>query len=122
ADSRLNARIASFELAFRMQAEAPEAFDLSSEPESTKRLYGLHDARTAAYGKQCLLARRLVERGVRFVQVYYGGSAWDHHSGQLRGGLSATCGATDLPVAGLLQDLKARGLLDDTLVIWGGEF
>jgi len=121
-DSRLNARIASFELAFRMQAEAPEAFDLSSESESTKRLYGLHEERTAGYGKQCLLARRLVERGVRFVQVYYGGGAWDHHSGQLRAGLSATCGATDLPVAGLLKDLKARGLLDDTLVIWGGEF
>jgi hypothetical protein len=121
-DSRLNARVASFELAFRMQVDAPEAFDLSSEPESMQRLYGLHDGRTAAYGRQCLLARRLVERGVRFVQVYYGGSAWDHHSGQLRGGLSATCGATDLPIAGLLRDLKARGLLEDTLVIWGGEF
>jgi hypothetical protein len=122
ADSRLDARVASFELAFRMQAEAPEAFDLSSESEATQRLYGLRDSRTAAYGKQCLLARRLVERGVRFVQVYYGGSAWDHHSGQLHSGLSATCGATDLPIAGLLQDLKARGLLEDTLVLWGGEF
>jgi hypothetical protein len=121
-DSRLNARVASFELAFRMQVDAPEAFDLSSESDSMQRLYGLHDARTAAYGRQCLLARRLVERGVRFVQVYYGGSAWDHHSGQLKGGLGATCGATDLPVAGLLRDLKARGLLDETLVIWGGEF
>jgi hypothetical protein len=121
-DSRLNARVASFELAFRMQVDAPEAFDLSSEPESMQRLYGLHEQRTAAYGRQCLLARRLVERGVRFVQIYYGGSAWDHHSGQLHAGLSTTCGATDLPVAGLLRDLKARGLLDDTLVIWGGEF
>jgi hypothetical protein len=122
ADSRLNARVASFELAFRMQVDAPEAFDLSSEPESIQRLYGLHDSRTAAYGKQCLMARRLVERGVRFVQVYYGGNAWDHHSGQLRGGLSTTCGATDLPIAALLKDLRARGLLEDTLVLWGGEF
>jgi len=121
-DSRLNARVASFELAFRMQVDAPEAFDLSSEPESIQRLYGLQDARTATYGRQCLLARRLVERGVRFVQVYYGGSAWDHHSGQLKAGLSTTCGATDLPIAGLLRDLKQRGLLEDTLVLWGGEF
>jgi hypothetical protein len=121
-DSRLEARVASFELAFRMQAEAPEAFDIESEPESMKRLYGLHDSKTAAYGRQCLMARRLVERGVRFVQVLYGGNAWDHHSGQLQAGLSATCGATDLPIAGLLKDLKARGLLDDTLVLWGGEF
>src|SRR5436190_9283532 len=122
ADSRLDARVASFELAFRMQAEAPEAFDIASEPESIQRLYGLHESRTAPYGRQCLMARRLVERGVRFVQVLYGGNAWDHHSGQLRSGLSTTCGATDLPIAGLLKDLKARGLLEETLVIWGGEF
>lgn len=122
ADSRLGARIASFELAFRMQVEAPQAFDIESESDATKRLYGLHDPRTASYGRQCLMARRLVERGVRFVQVYYGGGAWDHHSGQLRSGLATTCGATDLPVAGLLRDLKARGLLEETLVVWGGEF
>jgi hypothetical protein len=127
-DSALDARIASFELAFRMQKEAPEAFSLESETEATKKLYGLNDPTTEIFGKQCLLARRLVERGVRMVQVYHTVTAkrsscqlWDQH-GSLRAELRNNCAATDLPVAGLLKDLKARGLLNDTLVIWGGEF
>jgi hypothetical protein len=119
-DSRLDARIASFELAFRMQMEAPEAFDVSSEPESVKRLYGLHLRHTEAYGRQCLIARRLVERGVRFVQLH-GEANWDHHTG-IRTELPSCCAGMDLPVAGLLKDLKSRGLLDETLVLWGGEF
>src|SRR5262249_7409119 len=127
-DSALDARIASFELAFRMQKEAPEAFSLDGESGATKKLYGLHDPTTEIVGKQCLLARRLVERGVRMVQVYHTVTAkrsscqlWDQH-GSLRAELRNNCAATDLPVAGLLKDLKARGLLKDTLVIWGGEF
>jgi hypothetical protein len=119
-DSRLEARIASFELAFRMQIKAPEAFNIDSESETTKRLYGLHDKHTEAFGKQCLMARRLVERGVRFVQLY-SQADWDHHTG-IKTLLPANCAGMDLPVAGLLKDLKARGLLEDTLVIWGGEF
>jgi Protein of unknown function (DUF1501) len=123
-DSRLSARIDSFELAFRMQSEAPDAFDLSRETEATQRLYGLdHDA-TNVFGRQCLLARRLVERGVRFVQLYHttgGFQPWDQHS-DLKGGHARNALATDRPIAGLLHDLQARGLLDDTLVIWGGEF
>jgi Protein of unknown function (DUF1501) len=128
ADTELDARIASFELAFRMQKEAPEAFSLDGETEATKKLYGLYDQTTEIFGKQCLLARRLVERGVRMVQVYHTVTAkrascqlWDQH-GSLRAELRNNCAATDLPVAGLLKDLKARGLLKDTLVIWGGEF
>ena len=127
-DSQLSARIASFELAFRMQVQAPEAFDIEAESRATKRLYGLHDRATEIFGKQCLMARRLIERGVRFVQVYHTQTArrsscqlWDQHSG-LKAELPANCAATDLPMAGLLRDLKARGLLMDTLVIWGGEF
>jgi hypothetical protein len=119
-DSRLEARIQSFELAFRMQVEAPDAFNLSAEPKEVQHLYGLDEQRTEAFGKQCLLARRLVERGVRFVQLFSPVN-WDHHTG-IRTELPANCAATDRPVAGLLKDLKARGLLDDTLVIWGGEF
>jgi Protein of unknown function (DUF1501) len=119
-DSRLEARIQSFELAFRMQAEAPEAFNLAAEPSAMHRLYGLDNPRTEAFGKQCLLARRLVERGVRFVQLITGVN-WDHHTG-IKTGLPNNCAATDQPMAGLLTDLKARGLLEDTLVIWGGEF
>ena len=128
ADSPLNARIASFELAFRMQREAPEAFDVNGESETTKRLYGLDQKPTEIFGKQCLMARRLVERGVRFVQIYHTATAqrsscqlWDQHGG-LRKELTANCQATDQPIAGLLKDLKSRGLLDDTLVVWGGEF
>lgn len=121
-DSDLEARIASYELAFRMQAEAPEAVDLSSETAETRRLYGLDEKHTAAMGQSCLMARRLVERGVRFVQVYCGsGSRWDAHSG-IEKNHSGLCRASDQPVAALLQDLKRRGLLDETLVIWGGEF
>ena len=127
-DSQLNARIASFELAFRMQMRAPEAFDIESESPATKRLYGLHEKTTEIFGKQCLLARRLIERGVRCVQVYHTQTSrrsscqlWDQHGG-LRTELPANCAATDLPIAGLLHDLKARGLLDDTIVLWGGEF
>ncbi len=119
-DSRLEARIASFELAFRMQVQAPDAFNLAAEPESVRKLYGIGNGPTDAFGKQCLLARRLVERGVRFVQLYSPVN-WDHHTG-IRTQLPANCAATDRPVAGLLRDLKLRGLLDDTLVIWGGEF
>jgi hypothetical protein len=125
-NSELDARIASFELAFRMQMEAPEAFDLSKESESSKALYGLDDPATEVFGRQCLLARRLVERGVRFVQLYDtggGGSTntWDHHGG-LPSGLPERCRGIDKPVAGLLADLKQRGLLDETLIVWGGEF
>jgi hypothetical protein len=127
-DSRLSARIESFELAFRMQTEAPEAFGVDVESEATKRLYGLNDPVTETFGRQCLMARRLIERGVRFVQVYHTQTShrsscqlWDQHGG-LKKELPNNCAATDLPVAGLLKDLKARGLLKDTLVIWGGEF
>jgi len=127
-DSRLSARIESFELAYRMQIEAPLAFDVEHESAATKRLYGLHDKATEIFGRQCLMARRLAERGVRFVQVYHTVTSkrsscqlWDQHSG-LKAELPANCAATDLPIAGLLKDLKARGLLQDTLVIWGGEF
>jgi hypothetical protein len=120
--SELEARIASYELAFRMQAAAPEAIDLSHETAATQQLYGLDDKETAPFGRLCLLARRLVERGVRFVQLYHGaGSKWDAHSGIERNH-SQLCRASDKPVAGLLRDLKQRGLLDQTLVVWGGEF
>jgi hypothetical protein len=125
ADTELSARIATYELAFRMQSAAPEAVDLSTEPDSVKRLYGLDDARTAEFGTRCLLARRLVERGVRFVQVYSGGGPvamqWDAHD-DIDANHEKMCGMTDKPVAALLTDLKRTGLLDDTLVVWGGEF
>jgi hypothetical protein len=127
-DSQLNARIASFELAFRMQTEAPEAFNIDNETAATRRLYGIGEKTTDIFGRQCLLARRLVERGVRCVQVYHTQTAhrsscqlWDQHGG-LRKELPANCAATDLPIAGLLKDLDARGLLEDTIVLWGGEF
>jgi len=122
-DDRLNARIEAFELAYRMQTEAPEAFDLSGETEATAKNYGLDQPKTEMFGRQCLLARRLVERGVRFVQLYHttgGFQPWGQHSG-LKAGHEKNALATDQPIAGLLQDLKSRGLLDDTLVIWGGE-
>ncbi len=127
-DSRLSARIESFELAFRMQARAPEAFDITNESPETKKLYGLDDKITENFGKQCLMARRLAERDVRVVQVFHTTTAtrtacniWDQHS-ELKKALPDNCAAVDKPIAGLLKDLKARGLLDDTLVIWGGEF
>jgi hypothetical protein len=124
-NSELAARIASYELAFRMQAEAPRAVDLACEPEPVKQMYGLDDPRTDRFGRRCLLARRLVERGVRFVQVYSGGGHndenWDAH-GDVFANHTLHCGETDKPIAGLLADLKQRGLLDSTLVIWTSEF
>ncbi|MBI1322293.1 DUF1501 domain-containing protein [bacterium] len=121
-DTRLSARIAAYELAYRMQAEAPEAVDLSGETEETKSLYGLDDERSRTYGQMCLRARRLVERGVRFVQCYSGsGSQWDAH-GDIEENHGRLCPRSDKPVAGLIKDLKRRGLLDSTLVVWGGEF
>ena len=120
--SELEARIRSYELAYRMQAEAPELVDLSRETEATKQLYGFGNKDTEPFGRCCLLARRMVERGVRFVQIYHGaGSKWDSHS-KMEANHSRQCRQSDLPTAGLLKDLKSRGLLDDTLVIWGGEF
>ena len=123
-DSRLEARVEAFELAYRMQVQAPDAFDLTRETAAAQRLYGVDQKATEVFGRQCLLARRLVERGVRFVQLYHttgGFQPWDQHS-NLRGGHAANALATDRPIAGLLHDLAARGLLDDTLVVWGGEF
>lgn len=121
-DTDLAARINSYELAYRMQSAAPEAVNLNEEPTDVRELYGLDEAATAKTGANCLLARRLVERGVRFVEVYCGsGSAWDAHT-DLEGNHTRNCRAMDKPVAGLLTDLKRRGLLDETLVVWGGEF
>jgi hypothetical protein len=121
-DDVLEARIASYELAFRMQAKAPEAVHLRGETEETRRLYGLDEKATAANGRNCLLARRLLERGVRYVQIYMGaGSQWDAHT-DLIGNHNKFCRESDRPIAGLIKDLKRRGLLNDTLVIWGGEF
>jgi len=124
-DTEMAARISSYELAFRMQSHAPDAVDMSKETEATRRMYGIDQKRTSEFGTRCLLARRLVERGVRFVQLYSGGgpvsTQWDAHK-DLVGNHEKMCGMTDLPVAGLLKDLKQRGLLDSTLVIWGAEF
>jgi hypothetical protein len=121
-DDDLEARIASYELAYRMQVAAPEVVDLSTETRATQALYGLDQPHTQRYGRNCLLARRLVERGVRFIQLYSGsGSKWDAHS-NVEGNHGRYCRETDQPIAGLLKDLKQRGLLDSTLVIWGGEF
>lgn len=124
-DTRLEARIRHYELAARMQLSAEEVVDLSGESEATRKLYGMDNKATANYGTRCLMARRLVESGVRFVQVLTpvkgGRIAWDHHKG-LKKGLSLMTSLTDLPAAGLLKDLKDRGLLDSTLVIWTGEF
>lgn len=121
-NTELEARIRSYELAYQMQAEAPGAVDLGKESTATKALYGMDEKETAVFGRNCLMARRLVERGVRFVQLYSGaGSGWDSHSA-LEPNHSRLCKSVDKPIAGLLTDLKARGLLDETLVIWGGEF
>jgi hypothetical protein len=119
-ESDLEARIASYELAARMQTAALEALDISREPEAVRRLYGIDDPVTQDYGTRCLIARRLVERGVRFVQVFTANQFWDHH-GNLRSALPAACRKTDRPAAALIKDLKSRGLLDTTLVAWGGE-
>ena len=124
-NSDLAARISSYELAYKMQQSAPEAVDLSQETEATQKLYGLDQERTNNFGKRCLLARRLVERGVRFIQLYSGGahndSNWDAH-GDLETNHNFHAGNTDRPIAGLLKDLQQRGLLESTLVVWGGEF
>jgi hypothetical protein len=121
-DTELDARTRSYELAYQMQAAAPEAIDLSKETEATKKLYGMDDPETSVYGTNCLLARRLVERGVRFVEIYSGsGSRWDAHS-DLAKNHTQNCKSADKPVAGLIADLKSRGMLNDTLVVWGGEF
>ena len=120
--SELEARIKSYELAFRMQSEAPGIVDLATETEETKALYGIDQKETNVFGSNCLLARRLVENGVRFVQLYSGaGSGWDAHS-NIEGNHGKLCKEVDKPIAGLLKDLKRRGLWDETLVIWGGEF
>ncbi len=125
ADRELTARIKSFELAYRMQQEAPECVDVDAEPEHIKKLYGLDDGKCGHFARQCLMARRMVERGVRYVQIYSGGMenqrSWDGHN-DIAGNHSGFAGETDQPIAGLLQDLEERGLLDETLVIWGGEF
>jgi hypothetical protein len=121
-DDELSARVRSYELAFRMQAAAPEIVDISRESKATRRLYGIDRAETREFGTRCLLARRMLESGVRFVQLYSGDTnGWDAHEDVLKNH-TQYCAATDQPVAGLLRDLKARGLLEDTLVIWGGEF
>jgi uncharacterized protein (DUF1501 family) len=124
-NSALAARIASYELAFKMQQHAPEAVDYSQETKQTHELYGIDQPRTADFGRKCLLARRLVERGVRFIQIYSGGAHnddnWDAHSDMVKNH-TKHAGNTDKPVAGLLKDLKRHGLLDSTLVVWGGEF
>ncbi len=125
--SELAGRISSYELAYRMQGCAPEAVDINSESDATKKLYGLDEKITEPFGKQCLMARRLVERGVRFVQLFSGGlgvqnrDTWDAHA-DMKENHSLHAKETDLPIAGLLTDLKARGLLDETLVIWHSEF
>ena len=127
-ENALSARIESFELAHRMQVEAPLAFDVSQESAATQAMYGIGGEATDIFGKQCLMARRLVERGVRFVQLYHTQTSkrsncqlWDQH-GALRAELPNNCQAIDLPIAGLIKDLKSRGMLEDTLVVWGGEF
>ncbi len=120
--TELEARIQSYELAFRMQAAAPVALDLAEETAATQELYGLDQKETATFGRMCLMSRRLVERGVRFVQLYSGaGSKWDAHA-KIEANHGRNCKATDKPIAGLLRDLKQRGLLEETLVFWGGEF
>lgn len=120
--TELEARIKSYELAFRMQSAAPQIVDLNSETEETKSLYGLDQKETSVFGRNCLMARRLVENGVRFVQLYSGaGSGWDSHS-NIEGNHGRLCKEVDRPIAGLLKDLKRRGLLEETLVVWGGEF
>ena len=119
-ENELEARIASYELAARMQEAAKEAFDISSEPESIKKMYGIDQTHSQDYGTRCLIARRLVERGVRFVQIFCNGQNWDHH-GAIKTELPARCAEIDQPAAALVRDLKQRGLLDSTIVHWGGE-
>lgn len=118
-DEEISSRIHSYELAFRMQSSAPELLDFSGESQATKEMYGIGQEATNAYGTNCLLARRMIERGVRFVMLMHG--SWDHHS-SINTGLPKQCRTTDQPAAALIRDLKQRGLLEDTLVVWGGEF
>ena len=119
--SELEGRIAAYETAFKMQTEAPELIDISDESAATRKLYGIDDAATGTFGRQCLLARRMVERGVRFVKLLHGsGKPWDQHGG-IKGRLPQLCKEVDQPITGLLRDLKARGLLEDTLVVWASE-
>lgn len=123
-DPSLAARVKSYELAFRMQTAVPEVFRFKEEPEHVRKLYGLDNETTQSFGERCLAARRLVERGVRFVQVYHGGgqaSEWDAHS-ELKKNHTRLCAQVDQPIAGLIRDLKQRGLLDETIVVWGTEF
>lgn len=117
----LESRISSYELAGRMQLAAGDALDLEQESATTREMYGMGRPPTESYGRRCLIARRLVERGVRFVQIFINGQIWDHHA-SIESGLRSACLKTDQPIAALLTDLKQRGLLDSTLVIWGGEF
>jgi uncharacterized protein (DUF1501 family) len=123
--SEFEAAIANYELAFRMQAEVPDLVDFAKESEATRKMYGIDEADTDEFGRACLVARRMVERGVRFVELLsprrQGVDRWDQH-GNLVKGLSTNCKAIDQPVAALITDLKARGLLDTTLLVWGGEF
>jgi len=119
-EADLEARIASYELAASMQVAAKEALDISGESKATQELYGIHEDATRDYGTRCLIARRLVERGVRFVQLFLGGQPWDNHQ-NIKAGLPGICKRTDRPAAALVSDLKARGLLDSTIVHWGGE-
>lgn len=125
AEQELAARIESFELAYRMQTAAPEALNLDAEPENIRKAYGLEDPRCAHFAKQCLIARRMVERGVRFVQIFSGGMenqlSWDGHN-DIAGNHRGFAEETDQPIAAMLEDLAQRGLLDQTLVVWGGEF
>ncbi|KLU05258.1 putative sulfatase [Rhodopirellula islandica] len=121
-DDRLTARVKAYELAFRMQSEAPELVDIQNETQQTKQMYGIDQKETREFGERCLLARRMLESGVRFVQLYSGDTnGWDAHA-NVEKNHTEYCRRTDKPVAGLLQDLKQRGLMEDTLVIWGGEF
>jgi hypothetical protein len=117
----LQARISTYELAGRMQLAASDALDFSQEHPATLEMYGLNNKTTESYGRRCLIARRLVERGVRFVQLYINGQIWDNHS-NIAADLRTACERTDKPIAALLQDLRQRGLMDNTLVVWGGEF
>ena len=117
----LDSRIRNYELAARMQLEASEALDLENESPETLEMYGITEKETESFGRRCLLARRLVERGVRFVQLFPRGQAWDNHN-KIATSLPSICSKTDKPIAALVRDLRQRGLLDSTLVLWGGEF
>ena len=116
----LEPRIASFELAARMQTSAADVMDISGESDATKKMYGIDNPATKDFGTRCLIARRLVEHGVRFIQVFTKNQYWDHH-GNITNALPASCKKIDRPIAGLIKDLKGRGLLDSTVVHWGGE-